>query len=522
MKLRAALALALAVVAVSSCAPGIPDEPAVSASATEVVVADSTAPFEPETTAEQTEEVTLAPETEEITAEAPPETSLPEPDDIELLTAKQLLDFAALRINGYYSFRIHTATSLAVNVLGSETYTETDSELSVKDDKAFFKRGGKDGFEELYLVGDELYTQNEFGKCRIGGYCRESFLALTSDIDIISSFVGGDIKKDEELYVMTFSELGDSGKDVLCKMLGLPAEYKVSFEKAQLCARIDKYANLLSSEVEIEISVSMNGEKLMTVILRTASELADVTSDFELTVPSAKDYVFFTNDEALARYSFLTREIAEFTSSYDKFEYSVADDMMISFGTYKLPLTSKSVYAYNSRIGASIDKTFDLGDGTGRHTTLTHFNKKRGFSQIDGGSIFVDTTINANNLDFTLYYPFTTSFFSFEHCSGMDTSRPDASMIAFTLKETAAKNIADNLLLRVGVLSSSVKLGDVTAYTYIKLGADGKISAVGYEFSASADVDGKAYQLKRSVELKIISRGAANVKVIYIEVEDDE
>ena len=196
--------------------------------------------------------------------------------------------------------------------------------------------------------------------------------------------------------------------------------------------------------------------------------------------------------------------------------------MMISSGSMKLPLSSKTVYAYNKKIGASIDKAFDIGDGTGRHTTLTHFNHRRGFSQIDGGSIFVDTTINAGNLAFTLYYPFTTSFFAFEHCSGMDAKRSDDSMIAITLKDAAAKNIADNLLLRVGVLSSSANLREVTAYTYIKLGADGKISSVGYEFSSTAEIGGKTYELSRSVELKIISRGASNVKVIYIETEDDE
>ena len=104
----------------------------------------------------------------------------------------------------------------------------------------------------------------------------------------------------------------------------------------------------------------------------------------------------------------------------------------------------------------------------------------------------------------------------------MDAERSDGSVIALTLKDSAAKNIADNLLLRAGIISGSVDLSRVEAYTYIKLGEDGKVSAFGYEFFSIAEVDGETYELSRSVELKIISKNSANVKVIYIEVEDDE
>ncbi len=521
MKRRGALLALAALMILSSCSSDLKDEPAISASLPEEIISESETLPEPEPTEEVTEEVTSPPETEETTEEIP-ETTLPEVEGIELLTPKQLLDFVEMRAPNYYSFRRHTLTSVSIDVLGSETFTETDSYLSVKGNSAAFRRGGKDGFEDLYLVENELYTENELGKCRIGGYSREKFLSLVADMPISTSFVGGEMQKEGEDHILTFTELGDDGKDVIREMLGLPAEYSVSFGKTDLLMRVDSMANMLSSAVEIGLSVSMDGQVLMTVGIKTETTQTDIAKDIELTLPKAEDHVFFTDDEALAKYSSLICEIGDFSSSHEKFEYSVRDDMMISSGSIKLPLSSKTVYAYNSKIGASIDKSFDLGDGTGTHTTLTHFNKRRGFSQIDGGSIFVDTTVNANNLAFTLYYPFTTSFFAFEHCTGMDSARSDGVMLAFTLSDNAVNNIAGNLLLRAGVLSSSANLSEVTAYTYIKLGTDGKIASIGYEFEALADVNGKTYELERKVELKIISRNSANVKVIYIEVEDEE
>ena len=529
MKSRAPLAFLLVfLLLASSCAPDVtdvPDEPALSASVTEEIVTVTDTLPEPEPTEEITEELTSPPETEEVTEESTEEiteTSPPETENIENFSADQVLEIVELRKIAYYSFVRRTLTSVRTDILGSETFTETDSELRVKDNSAHLRRGGKDGFENLYLVGEELYTENSLGKCRIGGYGKEEFFALAMDMPIMLSFCGGNMQNDGDNYMLTFSELGDAGKNVICEMLGLPEEYSVSFGKTQLSMTVDGQINMLSSSVLIELSVSIDGMEVMTVEIKTETEQSGFNREIELKIPAESEYVFFTDDESLARYSSLIGEIGVFSSSYNKYEYSVSDDMLISSGTMKLPLTSKTVYAYNSKIGASIDKAFDIGDGTGKHTTLTHFNYRRGFSQIDGGSIFVDTTVNAQNLGFTFYYPFTTSFFSFEHCVGMDPARSDASTIALSLRDGAVKNIADNLLLRVGVFSSSAKLSDVTAFTYIKLGTDGKIAAIGYEFSALADVGGKTYELSRHVELEIVSRDSANVKVIYIEVEDDE
>lgn len=512
--------LLAALILLSSCSHRIkiPDEPAVSASVTEAIVTVEETLPEPEATDEVTEEVTNAPETEEVTeeiTEAVPETEL---EDIELVSPKQLLEFVESRATVYYSFRKSTLTTLALNVLGSETFTETDSELSVKGGNAVFRRGGKDGFENLYLIGNELYTENELGKCRIGGYNRETFLGLVNDMPINLSFEGGEMKRDGDNFLLTFTSLGDGGKALIVEMLGLPEEYAVSFGETRLEMRIDKMANMIDCTVTIELSVSAGGAVVMTVSIGTETKMSDIGKDFALNLPAAEDYVFFTADSEIDQYSAIMKEIALFTGSYSKFEYSVRDDMVIN----NLPLSSVAVYAYNSKVGASIDKAFDLGDGTGRHTTLTHFNRRRGFSQIDSGSIFVDTTINANNLAFTLYYPFTTSYFGFDHCIGMNAEKSSESLKVFDLTEAAVKNIADNLLLRVGVLSSSAELSGVEAYTYFKLGTDGKIEAVGYSFKALADVNGVKYTISRDVELEITSRDSANVKVIYIETEDDE
>lgn len=532
MKLRAAFALALAFLAVSSCAAEIPDEPAVSASVNEEIITDSETLPAPELSGEITEEATeemtyevTEDVTEEITEEITEEnteTSTPETESPEPITVDQLLEFVTARAANYYSFRINTSTSVTINVLGSETFSETDSELSVKNGNAHFRRGGKDGFEHLYLVGQELYTENGLGKCRIDGYGLEEFLLLVNDMPITAAFFEGELKEDGEDFIMTFTQLGEDGKNIIFEMLGLPQEYAVGFDKTNLSMRIDRHLNMISSEIEIELSVNTDGQEVMTVAIRTESVHSDIDKDFALELPRPEDYVFFADDEVLEKYIALLREIGMFTASYTKFEYAVSDDMKISSGAIDLLLTSKAAYAYNSKVGVSIDKSFDSGDGTGPHTILTHFNYRRGFSQIDGGSIFLDTTINTNNLAFTFYYPFTTSFLGFEHCLGMNTRLSDASLVVLDLKESASKNIADNLLLRAGVLSSSVKLEDVTAYTYIKLGDDGGFDSVGYKFSATAMVGDETYELSRAVELKIISKSSANVKVIYIEVDDDE
>lgn len=519
------LALALFV----SCAVEPMDEPAVSASVTEaeILVTDTlpapdVAPeseLVPETL--EAAETTLPEKTDEET-EPLPETTAEVTEAIEILTADQILSLAQMRAKEYGSFSRSTLTSVRIDILGSETYSETDSELFIDGDRAVFRRGGKDGFEYLYLNENELYLENELGKCRFGGYDREKFLSLVTDTDITGGFEKGEYSKEDDLFRLIFSSFGEEGRNAVLEMLGLSPEYRVNFDKTTLIMYVDRTVNIRSYRIEIFLSVAANEQNVMTVEIVSETSQSDLGSSLPFSFPAKEDYVFFTDEEVPEKYSALIEEIEDFTSSYDKFEYSVSDSMQITSDKNSMTLSSEALYAYNQRIGASIDKVFDLGDGTGRHTTLTHFNNHHGFSQLDGGSIFVDTTINGKNLAFTLYYPFTTSFFSLEHCVGMDAERSDEDLWVFTLNEKAIDNIVSNLLLRVGEFSNTGKLSKITAFTYIELGQHGEIASIGYEFDALYEVGGREYRLGRNVKLEIISRDSANVKVIYIEVEDEE
>ncbi len=508
----------------SSCSKGIPDEPALTVSATEeITAAEETLASPPPETEEVTDEVTeeiTEDTTEEITEEIVQEETT-EQVGLEILSAEEILLLTELRAGEYYSYTRLAQTSIEIDILGSKSYSETESELRVNQKNASFRRGGKDGFEYVYLVGDELFFESSLGKCRVGGYDRAAFLSFVSDMELVHSFLNGKVIEDGEDFLISFSGLDESGKKEIVSMLSLPDDYSVSFGDAALKVRVDSKANLLSSTMSVSLSVSLEGEKLMEVKITSSAEQKDYGTDIALDLPDPDSYISFADLAAMSLYGDLIGDIKSFSASYSKFEYSVRDDMLISSDALRIPLTSKTVYAYNSRIGASIDKTFDNGDGTGVHTTLTHFNNRRGFSQIDGGSIFVDTTVNAGNLAFTLAYPFSTSFFALDNCTGMDAELSDSSTLVFTLNEKAVKNIASNLLLRAGIFSSP-ELSDTRAYTYIKLDAEGNISSIGYEFSSQATVSGTVFTLSRSVELEIVSRDKANVKVIYIEVEDDE
>ncbi len=514
--------LLFAVILILSSCSQIPDEPALSVSATEeITTAKETLTSPPPET--DTEEVTDD-STEEVTEETTDEVTeevTTEKAGLEILSADEILFLTELRAEAYHSYTRLSRTSIEIDILGSKSSSESGSELRVAQGNASFLRESKDGSEYIYLVGDELYYESDSLKYRIGGYDRAAFLSLVSDLSLMNSFLNGNVTEDGDEFRLTFSGIDDGGRAEIIAMLGLPEGYSVSFGKASLDAVTDDKANLLSSNMSVALSVSYGGERLMEVLIISSTEQKDFGEDIVIDLPDPDSYIYFTDNAALSLYGSLAADIQSFSSSYSKFEYSVRDDMLISSDAFSIPLTSKTVYAYNSRIGASIDKAFDNGDGTGMHTTLTHFNNRRGFSQIDGGSIFVDTTVNAGNLAFTLAYPFSTSFFALDHCMGMDAELSDSSTLVFTLNEKAVKNIASNLLLRAGILSSP-ELSDTRAYTYIKLDSEGNISSIGYEFSSQATVSGTVFTLSRSVELEIVSINDANVKVIYIEVEDEE
>ncbi len=488
----------------SSCADEL-DEPTVTVSATEEMTsAEETTSPPPRDTEEITEAVT-----DEETTEKP---------GLETVPASMILEAIETLSEVYSSYIRRTETELEIDVLGNKSVSSSESELRVNGTSASFKRDST----AVYLADGELYCNTAVGRSRIGGYDRASFLDYVSDDDLMRSFIGGSVSKSGEGFLTAFTELGESGREIVISMLALPEGYSVSFGESSLELLTDGNVNLLSIRMSVSLSVSMNGEALMDVKINSSTVQTDVGGDVEIDLPCADEYRYFTSSDMPSLYLSIVDDISDFAESFERFEYSVRDDMMISADGLKLPLSSKTTYAYDSRIGVSIERSFDIGDGTGMHTTLTHFNYRRGFSQIDGGSIFVDSGVNAGNYIFTLSHPFSTSYFSLEHCLGMDASLSGDDILVFTLTEDAAKNIAGNLLLRAGIVSQSPELADTKAYTYIRVGEGGEISAIGYEFSAIATVDGVEYTLTRDVELEIASRTDANVKVIYIDVEDEE
>lgn len=510
---RKLFCLLFAVILILSSCSDDRDEPTVTVSATEEITsAAETAAPPPPVTEEITDEITDA-----VTDEITDAVTTDEPG-LEVVPASMVLEVLDILAENYISYFRRTETRLDIDVLGSKSTSSSSSELRVSGTDASFTRDST----AVYLSDGELYCNTAAGRSRIGGYDRAAFLDYVSDDELIRSFTEGEVNKSGEGYLISFPNLGESGRKSVISMLGLPDTYSVDFGETSLEILTDDKANLISTRMSVALSVSLNGSVLMKVGITSVTEQSDLGGEVKIDLPRTEDYKFFTSAEIPEIYLDLVGDIHAFAESFDKFEYSVRDDMNIESDGLKLPLSSKTTYAYSRRIGASIEKTFDIADGTGTHTTLTHYNYRRGFSQIDGGSIFVDSTVNAGNYIYTLAHPFSTSYFSLEHCTGMDPSRSGDSILAFTLTEDAAENIAANILIRAGILSPSPDLRDTVAYTYIKLGSDGEFSAIGYEFSAIVTVGGVDYTLTRKVELEITSRTDANVKVIYIDVEDEE
>lgn len=435
---------------------------------------------------------------------------------LEAVPAEMMVDAICALATAHPSYLRRTETVVEIDLLGNKSNTRSFSELRVSGTSASFKRDSA----EVYLADGELYYETSLGKCRVRGYDRAAFLGFVSDEALLRSFIGGDVAETEAGYLTSFCELGEDGKSAVISMLALGEGYDVSFGETTLELLTDGQLTLISSRMSIALSVSLRGERLMEVAITIETRQSDTCGEVEVLLPDPSDYFLFTSPELPKLYSELISELSEFAESHGSFEYSFVDDMLIGTGERRLELSSRTVFAYDSRIGASIEKVFDNGDGAGMQTTLTHFNNRHGFSQINGGSIFVDSTVNAGNLMFTLSRPFALAFFPFESCIGMDEERSDGGKLAFTLTFEAAESIASNLLMHAGVAAKPSELSVSEAYTYIEV-KDGGVSAVGYIFDAIAQVNGKEYRLTRSVELEMISKSEADVKVIYIEVDDE-
>lgn len=488
----------------SACGEEVPDPPAVSASIGELT--------SPETTAEVTEAITEPPETE-------PEATDP-PADVSQMKASEILALAGELCGRYNTFTRSAKTLTEIEMQGEIIEKMSSSELLVKDGNAVFRRKGDAGDEEYHLVDSFLCFRGALGNYRIGGMNVVSFLETFSDQLPLGSFEEGIVEHSAGAIVLKFDRLAASGIEYLRKTLGLLPEATLRVDHSSLEVRTDSSGHMDSADLELSLTVSLAGEELMRV--RISSEIIQKTIvgilDFES--PSIADHVLFPNLEAIAWYENAVAQIGKFKSKRDAFEFTDKRSTGIGSDGFMLEQNSSADYAYASRIGLSIDKVFDTADGA-KHTLLTHYNNRRSFSQIDGGSIFVDTTVNENNLFLMTFRPFDTSFYSLSDCGSAEIVKD--GRIELTLKDGVLKELARQILLSSGIPCEETTITKINrAVTYIELDGEGRLSSVGYDLSLNLTVDGKAFTIAQTADVTVTSHNSAKVKVIFIDVPEDE
>ncbi len=489
----------------SACAEDVPVEPSVSASIGEYTT--------PETTAPVTEEVT-----DELTA--PPETE-PEETVAKDMTASERLALAAELCARYNTFTRNSRTKTEIEILGEITESVSESELFVKDGNAVFRRSGEAGKEEYHLVDSFLCFGSSVGKYRIGGMNVSAFLELFSDQLPLGSFEEGKTEQNGSDIVLKFDKLSESGVAYLRKMLGLLDEVILDVEQSILTVRTDSNGHMSSASVELTLAVSSGNEKLMRVKINSEIKQNTIVGIVDLKSPNIADYVLFPNLETIAYYENALAQIGKFKSKRDAFEFTDSRSTKIESDSLSVEQNSISNYAYASRIGLSIDKRFDTADGGGMHSLLTHFNNRRAFSQMDGGNIFFDSTVDKNNLFLTIFRPFDTAFYGITACKSAESVMD--GRITLNLNDSALTRITRQILLTSGIPADGMHIAKVNrAVTYIELDEKGALTSLGYEISLRVTIDGKTYTVRQSADITITSHNSAKVKVIYIDVDEDE
>ncbi len=500
----AAFALALLLL-LSACGEESPVEPSVSASVGEYT--------SPETTVPATEEVTEPPET------APEETV--KDADIEDMKASEILAHSLELCGRYNTFTRTSRTKTEIGILGEITEKVSESELLVKDGNAVFRRKGAAGDEEYHLVDSFLCFGSAIGKCRVGGMSVTAFLELFSDQLPLGSFEEGSAEHSGSETVLKFDKLTERGVAYLREMLGLADTAALAVEQSSLTVRTDSRGHMASSDLELSLTVSSANEELMRVRISSGIKQNTIVGIVDLRSPVIADYVLLPDLETIAYYENALAQIGKFKSNRDAFEFTDSRKTKIESDSLSLKQSSTADYAYASRIGLSIDKSFDINDGSGVHTLLTHYNNRRAFSQMDGGSIFVDSTVNKNNLFFTIFRPFDTVFYSISACRSAEIVKD--GRIELTLKDSALNEIARQILLTSGIPCETLRVTKITrAVTYIELDENGKLASVGYELSLLVAENGKTYSVEQSANITVTSHNSAAVKVIYIDVPEDE
>jgi hypothetical protein len=83
--------------------------------------------------------------------------------------------------------------------------------------------------------------------------------------------------------------------------------------------------------------------------------------------------------------------------------------------------------------------------------------------------------------------------------------------------------LAREALLAAGIYADVISVTSCDdAKAYLSFDSSGNVASVGFSFSARITADGKTYTVSRNRSLKVTKRGSAQVKVIYIDVDEEE
>ena len=503
----------------SSCAVEVPPDEGevISAAVTEYIEPETTAP-PPETTAA---DETTAPETEETlpleTEPEPEETRLE--DVMHLLPARHILETSERLAEVYNSYTRRSVTVTEIVKDGDRTRSEISSELLINSGNASFRRTSESGNEEYFLIDGFLCYGGKFGNYRFGGYDIASFSELAGNYFSIDAFDGGTVLSQDGAITLKFDTLTEKGRAEITEMLTLPEGYEVVITNAEFVFVTDLAANMKEKVLSLSATLRFDGEEALSFTLTSRTEQTGINEENDIVLPAMTSYVLVADASALALYESALGDLYGFFGNYQAFELSETDEMLIS-GAVNQRYSEKIDYAYAKKIGASVERTFTIG--TSKSTrVLTHFNHRRGFSQINGGSIFVDSTINAQNLEKTLTEPLGSALLPFSTFGRIEIAA-DGSLVV-TLGTEGKIALAREILLAAGISASSVSVTSCDeAKLTVSFDSEDKVTSIVYSLSAHVTADGKSYTLTRTHTLKITKRGSAQVKVIYIDVDEEE
>ena len=523
MKRLTLIALACTLI-LSACAVEVPPEEGevISASVTEYVepetaapATETTAPPDPET--EPDTETEAEESTEPETEPDPEETSFV--DMILQLPANLIAEISEKYSEVYRSYTRRTVTVTEIVKDGERSRSEISSEILTRDGNASFKRTADSGDEEYFLIDGFLCYGGKFGNYRFSGYDISSFSALAGNYFSIDAFQNSVVLPQDDIITLKFDTLNENGLSEIIDMLGLPEGYSVTVTNSEFVFVVDHTINMKEKELTLAATVTHGGKEALSFTLTSRTEQTGINEENGISLPAMTSYVLIADEQALALYESALADLSGFFGKYQAFEFSESDESLIS-GALDLKITEKTDYAYAKKIGASLDHSFT--DGSSRTTRiLTHFNHRRGFSQINGGSIFVDSTINAANLEKTLTEPLQSAILPFSYFSRIE-SAADGSLV-ITLSTEARNALAREILLNAGIHASSVSVTSCEkAELRVSFDSEGRVSSVKLTLSAHVTADGKSYTLSRTHTVDITKRGRAKVKVIYIDVDEEE